>query len=159
MKSIYFLCALVIVSLLAGWYLPDAAVDKLAGSCEVKSLVIYDETEQTIFNHARISSETGRDNHKYSALLVRQRNGYADDTVTVERMFRTESTFGVRNLTIVTVNAQRISGPNPSDQWPGAYLDPIAEKDFYSSIWLFRVGGTLLTGFEGKPRAICHPAR
>lgn len=143
---------------LLGWYSPSLYRHVTPAACSVNSIVIYNEKDARIVTAARWLSEPGGVHHRYSAQVTRRVNGQPDATFHAERTVVTSEHFHARYLSFSTQNAFRLSGPETSGAWPGAYIDPIAEKGFTASVYLFRAGGRWLQGFSDRPRTLCDPA-
>jgi hypothetical protein len=155
MKTGFYYVALVIPVWL-GWYSPRVFERTDNQTCSVNSVVIYNEQNSRVVNSAHWFSEADGENYRYSAHVSRTADGGMTDHFTSERTIRLVHDFRLRYVSVETRAAFRISGPETGHVWPGAYIDPLAEKGFTASVYLFRAGDRWIQGFQGRPRALCN---
>ncbi|WP_350262559.1 hypothetical protein AAF463_24660 (plasmid) [Pantoea sp. BJ2] len=147
---------LIAFTFFGGWYTFPYILNLMAYSCVEQSIVVYDEPDQTVITDARWLTSDGRKHISYSSTIYRFIDGKLTDRVNSERTFEFGFTYMPSFTEVNTLDAFRISGPETSAVWPGAYIDPAAEKNFSAGVYLFSTGQSILTGLKDRPRGICY---
>lgn len=153
-----FIATMIIafIFFLAGWYSPELFSNAIMGSCKTKSITLYNEASQVVRVNADWLSSDGRKFYGYSSIMTRYQPGKSPEFSLSERHMVVNHTFHTRYLRVATVQDYRVAGPESSDHWPGAYIDPLTDKGYIADIYLFKTGNTLIMGYKNRPRYICQ---
>lgn len=153
MKKFYILCGFF---LMTGWFSIPVIMRYTSGGCVSYTTLIYDEPTRTIVSSARWDMTAGGEHLFYSsAINDNPLNGEGRGFVS-ERTINAQFRYHADSMTVRTVSAFRIAGPETSDPEYGRYIDPPAEQGFSARVYTYYAGGRIMMGFRNLPISVCR---
>lgn len=145
-----------LIFLFFGWCFTPAFMKETSGNCVSYTTLLYNESDRTIISKSRWDMmKGGRQLYQSSVIRYIPVNG-DEKSFAIDRTLNVEVEFHRDSLTVDTVKAFRINGPETSDPEYGGYIDPISELGFTSRVYIFNINGQFILGFRGLPLSFCQ---
>lgn len=156
-KTIVVASAAVLMSCITiAWYMAPELAVRFITTCPVQSVLVYSAANGHVVtqSHWTIDGTTSLRTASYSADV----SFYNNNNQLIKRIFLEKSlVLEAKNqghYYIVSTNQAHPKGAGDveADKW----TEPFTRKGFSAGVYLMRTsGGTILTGFQERPRGIC----
>jgi len=147
---------LCLIFFFLGWFYTPIALKETSGDCISNTILLYNESGRIIISKSRWDMMKGGEQLYHSSVIKDIQEGGDAKNFSVDRTLNVEVDFHRDSLTVDTVKAFRINGPETSDPEYGRYIDPLSELGFTSRIYIFYINGRFLLGFRDLPLSFCQ---
>lgn len=126
--------------------------------CYSESVYVFREPDRDVIRVSRfwLNNDINHTSGSYHASLLFYSHGELNERKEIGRTLSYATQLSAHALHMTLSNVNYLSGIDDGDSQYSPYFDPYLRKGFRSDLHFFKTSsGKILTGLEGRPRAIC----